>query len=111
MPRVWVRVGLYLLFFASIFVAEAPGARAEGGPRVSGMPCGERKDLIGRLGAQYDEHPAGLGMTETGAVVELLTGKQETWTLLVSFPDGRSCLLATGEGWQNRPEPGEGEPL
>ena len=28
-----------------------------------------------------------------------MTSESGSWTLVLSFPNGRSCLMATGEGW------------
>ncbi len=43
-------------------------------------------------------------MTSTfasGALVELLTTKDgTTWTIILTSPQGRSCLIASGEGWR-----------
>jgi hypothetical protein len=27
-----------------------------------------------------------------------------SWTILLSFADGRSCLMAAGENWEQAPE-------
>lgn len=66
-------------------------------------PCAERNDVLARLKDQYHERPTGVGITENGAVVELTTSDSGTWTLLVSFPNGRACLMATGDGWEQAP--------
>ncbi len=62
--------------------------------------CGDRGDLLTQLRDQYQEDPAGFGLTGNGAVVELMTSDKGTWTLILSFPNGRSCLMATGDGWE-----------
>ena len=41
-------------------------------------------------------------MTNTGGLVEVLTdGKGGTWTIIVTTPQGMSCLVAAGEGWRS----------
>ena len=62
--------------------------------------CGDRNDLLTQLKDKYKETPTGIGMTGQGSVVELMTAENGSWTLVISFPNGRSCLMATGEGWE-----------
>ncbi|MCC7047262.1 MAG: hypothetical protein IT562_11170 [Alphaproteobacteria bacterium] len=62
--------------------------------------CGDRSDLLAQLKDKYQETPTGFGMTGQGSVVELITSEQGTWTLVLTYPNGRSCLMATGEGWE-----------
>lgn len=65
-------------------------------------PCGERKDVIDRLGQHYAEALSAVGITSNGGVVELLTSADgKTWTLIFTYPGGPSCLVAAGEGWQD----------
>lgn len=63
-------------------------------------PCGDRADLLSQLKDKYHEAPTGFGMTGNGAVVELMTGESGSWTLVLTFPNGRSCMMAAGEGWE-----------
>lgn len=63
--------------------------------------CDKRQKVIGHLAAKYQEAPVAIGVTNTGGLVEVLsTGDGLTWTIIVSNPDGLTCLLATGEGWR-----------
>jgi hypothetical protein len=73
-------------------------------PAAAQMPpqnaCGDRGDMLVQLKDKYQEDPAGFGLTGNGAVVELMTSENGSWTLMLSFPNGRSCLMATGDGWE-----------
>jgi hypothetical protein len=63
--------------------------------------CGPRPDLLKQLANKYSEAPVAIGLSNTGALVEVLTSDSgDTWTILVSKPDGTSCLVAAGEEWQ-----------
>lgn len=65
------------------------------------QPCDQRKNVLGHLAKKYQEAPIAIGVTSTGSLVEVLTtGDGETWTIIVSSPNGMSCLLAAGEGWR-----------
>lgn len=74
--------------------------------------CAPRDDILARLAEQYDERPIGVGLTSSGALMELLVSPDgRTWTIILSLPDGQSCLVTSGESWQERePEP-QGEPV
>ena len=62
--------------------------------------CGKRETVILRLAEKYEEHQRGLGLAQNGKVIELYSAEAGNWTLLETLPDGRTCLLAAGEGWQ-----------
>ena len=72
------------------------------------MACGDRSDVLAQLGAKYHEAPSAIGIANNGGLLELLTTADgSTWTLIVSMPNGISCLLAAGEDWQAVPVVGE----
>jgi hypothetical protein len=63
--------------------------------------CDERTKVLGHLANKYQEAPVAIGVTSSGGLVEVLsTGDGNTWTIIVSNPNGVSCLLAAGEGWR-----------
>ena len=62
--------------------------------------CGERSKIIGNLAEKYEESQIAVGVMN-GDLVEVLSSSDgETWTIIVSVPDGVSCLLAMGQGWR-----------
>ncbi|MCK6450041.1 MAG: hypothetical protein L6R19_04135 [Alphaproteobacteria bacterium] len=71
-------------------------------PALAQQPaaCGDRESVVARLKEKFHESPTGFGMTGGGAVMELMTSDSGSWTLVLSFPGGRSCLIATGEQWE-----------
>jgi hypothetical protein len=62
--------------------------------------CGTRDTVLKQLANDYQEAPVGIGLASNGAVVELLTSTKGSWTLLVTAPNGPTCLMGTGESWQ-----------
>ncbi len=63
--------------------------------------CDKRAKVLGHLAQKYREAPVAVGVTNSGGLVEVLTtGDGNTWTIIVSNPDGLSCLVAAGEGWR-----------
>ncbi len=88
-----------LLALTGVTLASLPGtARAEGG-----MPCGTRDSVLSQLKDKYHETGTGVGMTGNGAVIELMTSESGTWTLLLTMPSGKSCMIATGDNWEQSP--------
>jgi hypothetical protein len=74
--------------------------------------CARRDALLTALAHRYREQPKALGLSSSGVVIELMTsGEGKTWTLLLTQPDGTSCIIATGEAWQPAPQELAGQPL
>lgn len=74
----------------------APEAEAQ-------MTCSARKTVLDKLSERYQEEPVAAGITSNGGIVEVLVAPDGlTWTIIVSTPDGTSCLLASGEGWRGK---------
>ena len=64
--------------------------------------------MLEALAGRYGERLAGVGVTPGGALLQLLIRPDfRSWTVLLTRPDGVSCLLAAGRDWQARnPLPG-----
>lgn len=64
----------------------------------------DRNAVVKALASTYAEAPRALGITADGAVLELFTtGDGETWTIMVTLPNGMSRVIATGEHWMVLP--------
>ncbi len=70
---------------------------------VSAKPiCGKRSEVIGKLSGSFSEKPSAMGLTTNGDVIEVLTSPSgSTWTIVVTMPNGTSCLIALGENWES----------
>jgi hypothetical protein len=63
--------------------------------------CGHRVDVLKELSERYKEAPVALGLASNGSLLEVLSSDGgTTWTIIVTSPDGTSCLVAAGEDWQ-----------
>lgn len=63
--------------------------------------CDAREKVLALLARKYKETPIAAGVTSTGGLVEVLSdGKGGTWTIIVTTPEGLTCLVAAGEGWR-----------
>jgi hypothetical protein len=79
---------------------------------LAAPPCGPRAVVVGQLADRYGEARRGMGLSGNAAVVELFTSEGSTWTVTVTLPDGRTCLVASGEGWEmlDEAKPAKGDP-
>src|SRR5215211_6366801 len=69
------------------------------------MVCGERESLVQALANKYQERRDSVGLTSGGNLLELfVSGKNGTWTLILSTTDGAACVLTAGEAWEKMPE-------
>ncbi|CAH2408305.1 hypothetical protein [Mesorhizobium escarrei] len=63
--------------------------------------CGSRPELLKQLSKRFNEAPSALGLAKDGSIIEVLTSDDgSTWTIMISQPNGSSCLVAVGEGWE-----------
>lgn len=87
--RILKAVSAGLIFLLSVQAANAQQA------------CRVRTEAVVQLERQYDEQVAGRGLAANGQrMLELFVSETGSWTLLVSDPSGRSCVVASGEAWQ-----------
>jgi hypothetical protein len=86
---------------AAAALIAAPALAQTAGP---GPACVKRADLLKHLEAKYHEAPAAVGIADNGALLEVFASKSgETWTVTVAMPNGISCMVASGQQWQDVP--------
>ena len=68
----------------------------------SGTPlapaCHSHADLTKMLNQKFAEQPSALG-------VVFVSNQGTSWTIVVTRPDGWSCIVAVGEHWEALPHP------
>lgn len=70
------------------------------GPVTAGTPCGMRDKVIAKLQADYSEQLTAGGYQTSKSVMEVWTSTENgTFTVLLTNPNGVSCIVATGTGW------------
>ena len=89
---------------AAAAILNAPETTARAQPLAQVQQCDQRARVIGHLAKKYKEAPVAIGVTTSGGMVEVLTTADGgTWTIILSNPNGISCLVAAGEGWRALP--------
>ncbi len=70
-------------------------------PSLAAPPCNERASVLELLTGKYAERPVAIGMANNGGVVEVLSRADgRTWSIIITLPNGMSCMLAAGEEWE-----------
>ena len=79
---------------ALLLVAQAPASAAP--------LCATHKEVAERLANGFSEVPIAIALSSDGNVIEVFTrGDRATWTIVVTKPDGMSCVVAAGETWES----------
>ncbi len=66
--------------------------------------CTERTDVLDHLANQYAESPVAMGLANNGGVIEILSSKAgKSWTIILTMPNGMTCMIAAGESWETVP--------
>lgn len=99
--RLWAALIALSMTFCTAFYSVAQAA----------PQCDQRDSVLKVLREKYKEAPVALGVTHNGGLVEILTTEDgSTWSIIVTTPQGMSCLVAAGENWRVAPVtvPGRG---
>ena len=73
--------------------------------------CGPREGFVKALKDKYQESSEGMGFSGEANVVEVFSSKTGTWTIIVTTPNGTSCIIAAGQGWKKLKQTIEGTSL
>jgi len=72
--------------------------------------CFERAALLKHLDGKFDEAPVAAGLAANGSVLEVFTSPDGvTWTIVLTQPNGATCVMASGESWMGIPLPKKGK--
>ncbi len=73
---------------------------AASNPAAAQIACTTRGEVAERLAGEYAEAPVAAGLTSSGGVIEVFaSGDGTSWTIVLTKPEGTSCLVAAGEAW------------
>ncbi len=93
------RIPLGILAAASLGMAPLAYA-ADPAP---GPVCGEHSAIKDALSKTYSEKPVAMGLASNGTVVEIFASRTGSFTIIMTEPTGRSCMLTAGEGYESIP--------
>jgi len=68
---------------------------------MTAAACADRETVIERLARNYGETRRGIGLGANNALMELFASTDTgSWTITMTMPDGRTCLIASGEAFE-----------
>lgn len=63
--------------------------------------CAPHDTVVQRLADGYGETRQAVGLGAEGAVVEVFASdSSRTWTITVTFPNGATCLVVSGQAYE-----------
>lgn len=85
---------LSLGFLGVILAHQAAYAQQQGN-------CSERTRVIERLETKYGESRRSVGLAANNGVVETYASDESgTWTIVITLPNGMTCLVAAGNAFE-----------
>ena len=91
---------------SALCVAAALIIPAAASAQGQGQNCGNRELVVERLTTKYGESRQSIGMAPKGRVVEVFASTETgTWTITVTMPNGITCLVASGQSFEELDEP------
>lgn len=87
---------------AALVIATAAFSWPAYGQAVLNLPvkCYPTAFAHGVAKDKFGETPAGRGMTEGGALGELMLAPDGSWSWFALMPNGLTCIIASGSDWQ-----------
>jgi hypothetical protein len=68
--------------------------------------CAQRTEMVEKLKIRFGESRQSIGLTPGGQALELFAHPEKgTWTILLTLPNGTSCMMASGHDYQAVKQP------
>jgi hypothetical protein len=90
----------FLLGVATVMVPISATAQ-EVAKNSAPIVCDDRMTIVSSLSDDYKETRNSIGLANSGSVVEVFTSNNGSWSMIVTRPDGISCLIAVGRNWES----------
>ncbi len=101
MNRPFLAGALALVLF---LVGSAIGIATAAGPTATqNGTCQIRDRLLAYLKETYRERPHALGTINEKGAVEVLLSESGSFSIIFTYANGVSCLVAAGQGWHDAP--------
>ena len=66
--------------------------------------CAPHADMLALLAKHYGEAPQAVGLIGGNAVLEVLSSRAGSFTILVTRADGMACIVAAGQDFEEVPD-------
>ena len=93
------------LFCASLAIGVALSALTAQADTTVTRSCADRDKIVNRLETAYGEVRQSVGLGTNNSMMEIFASEETgTWTITVTLPSGKTCLLASGQAFESLPE-------
>lgn len=92
-----------LIYWLIALALLSVSANAQGVIMMTQLQCNLTGEIVKQLGLTYKETAVGAGLNSRGYQVRLFVSKSNTFTVLVTRPEGISCIAASGDDWTLKP--------
>jgi hypothetical protein len=76
---------------------------ASTGSAAAQMACGSHDKIVDTLDRSYKETLTNFGIAGQRNLLEVFASEKGTWTIIVTTPEGMTCIMAAGQSWENVP--------
>ncbi|WP_370316147.1 hypothetical protein [Sagittula sp.] len=80
-----------------LLLSAAPGAAQS---PIADIICAPTPQMEKRLASHRNITKAASGLRNPEEVLEVWTGAEGTWTMVIRYASGTSCIVAMGDAWQ-----------
>ena len=95
------RISTALVAGLGLIAMTASSATAQG----AGRNCAPRSAVVDRLADGYGESRQSMGLGANNQVVEVFASQETgSWTITVTAPNGLTCLVASGQAFEELAE-------
>jgi len=78
-------------------------------PATAAAQCAPHAALARHLAERFGETPRAVGLISDTRIVQLYAAPGGNWTIIVATADGRACILAAGQAWQDMGPPDQAD--
>ena len=94
MTRLWAGFGRLIFIVCIVAFTGTAGAETP--------TCAKRDEIASAIGKIYHEEPEAIGLTSHGQLLEVFVSPAGTFTVILTTPQGISCVAAVGEAWERK---------
>ncbi len=94
-----VASGLAVIAAAFLFSAIL-GSR----PASAEAVCGDHSEILAKLEKFHSEKPRAIAVSTDGKLLEVVVSATGSWSILLTRPNRRTCVVATGDSRESLPE-------
>lgn len=62
--------------------------------------CAPHGDVVAALSERFSEEQRVIALTENGTILEFFGAETGSWTIVITGPDGMSCLVSAGADFE-----------